>query len=295
MAAVPLLENNNPTVSLDGDDDETEKMSPVILRQKRKPLLRRENFCWAVLGCVLLSVLLGIAAGSAMLVLRGWSNNDDDDEDSCIRQTTMMPSPLTRDFDMTYHTQQFNGSFMEETVYRRAASPEVDAAWEALGVNYRAVRVPQEVGPQVGLAADKVQINDKYGGGYPANVEGLHHLHCLNLLRQSLYWNIDYYRAQGTGAFVNGEHVVRKHVSHCMDIIRQQLMCTVDVGMLGQVWWQPQDQQFPEAFVDFNTKHVCRNYEDVRKWAHEHQLPEEVPEDYLAPPQPGQKILDHLP
>lgn len=116
-----------------------------------------------------------------------------------------------------------------------------------------------------------------------------------NLLRQSLYFNIDYYRSKGTGAFVNDDHIVQKHVSHCMDIIRQQLMCTVDIGVLGQVWWQPQDQPMPEPFVDFNTKHVCRNYDDIRRWAEEHQLPEDVPDDYLAPPIPGARILDHVP
>jgi hypothetical protein len=43
----------------------------------------------------------------------------------------------------------------------------------------RALRVPEEEAAQSGLATDQVKINPKYGGGYPANVEGLHHLHCL--------------------------------------------------------------------------------------------------------------------
>jgi hypothetical protein len=43
----------------------------------------------------------------------------------------------------------------------------------------RALRVPEEEAVLSGLASDQVKINPKYGGGYPANVEGLHHLHCL--------------------------------------------------------------------------------------------------------------------
>ena len=43
----------------------------------------------------------------------------------------------------------------------------------------RAIRVPAEEAEKSGLAADQVKISEKYGGGYPANVEGLHHLHCL--------------------------------------------------------------------------------------------------------------------
>lgn len=97
----------------------------------------------------------------------------------------------------------------------------------------RSVRIPLEDAEQSGLAADQVKINAKYGGGLPANVEGLHHLHCLvcvlypkpmlrmkytntdkNLLRQSLYYNYDYYHTRGEGPFTNNDYILRRHV--CM-------------------------------------------------------------------------------
>jgi Mycotoxin biosynthesis protein UstYa len=43
----------------------------------------------------------------------------------------------------------------------------------------RSVAVPLERARSAGLEPDQVKINPKYGGGYPANVEGLHQLHCL--------------------------------------------------------------------------------------------------------------------
>lgn len=43
----------------------------------------------------------------------------------------------------------------------------------------RAARVPDEEAQRSGLAPDQVKIRQEYGGGYPAHVEGLHHLHCL--------------------------------------------------------------------------------------------------------------------
>jgi hypothetical protein len=46
-------------------------------------------------------------------------------------------------------------------------------------VQDRASRVPADKVLRSGLAPDQVKIQEKYGGGYPANVEGLHHLHCL--------------------------------------------------------------------------------------------------------------------
>lgn len=41
-------------------------------------------------------------------------------------------------------------------------------------------------------------------------------------------------------------------------------MCNVDTGLLGQVWANAQD---PAAFPDFNTRHRCKNFDQVREWA----------------------------
>lgn len=58
-------------------------------------------------------------------------------------------------------------------------------------------------------------------------------------------------------------------------------MCTVDTGVLGQIWVDPEG---PTPFVDFNTRHVCENFEGFRKWAEERQLSREVPGDFLEEP-----------
>jgi hypothetical protein len=80
--------------------------------------------------------------------------------------------------------------------------------------------------------------------------------------------------------------------AHCLDILRQQLMCTIDTGVLGQVWTNP---KAPTAFVDFNTRHRCKNFDAIRAWAEEHQLPENPPPDHLEPPQPGGRIYLEIP
>lgn len=71
-------------------------------------------------------------------------------------------------------------------------------------------------------------------------------------------------------------------------------MCTVDIGVLGQVWYQPADAPL-QAFVDFNTVHKCRNFDPIRQWAEEHQLPEETPEDFLEPPKENDRIWYTVP
>ncbi|OJJ31223.1 hypothetical protein ASPWEDRAFT_54465 [Aspergillus wentii DTO 134E9] len=203
-----------------------------------------------------------------------------------------MIAPVMKEVGITYHDQLYNGSLMKENIYRQDASPEVDAAWSALGIDYRPLVVPMDLAEKTGIAHDQVKIKEKYGGGFPGNVEGLHHLHCLNLLRQTLYYNYDYYHAKGEGAFSNNDYVVRRHTTHCLDIIRQQLMCNVDIGVLGQVWIYPDN---PEAFVDFNTVHKCRDYDAVRRFAEAHQVPENVPHDYLEPPAEGDRIYEEMP
>jgi len=210
---------------------------------------------------------------------------------TCIRHVSQF-SPVVQEVDIKYDVMRFNGSFMRENIFRQDAGPEVDAAWESLGVDYRAAAVPYELAEKSGLRLDQVKIREKYGGGFPANVEGLHHLHCLNLVRKSLYYNYDYYHALGKGAFKNEDRIVRLHVSHCLDILRQQLMCNVDVGVLGQIWVDPTDTM---PFVDFNTRHKCKNFEAIRQWAHDHQLPEEPPADFLQPPRAGDLIYDSVP
>ncbi|KAF3049921.1 hypothetical protein E8E11_008955 [Didymella keratinophila] len=199
-------------------------------------------------------------------------------DEFCINHVNQY-SPVVRDVAPDWHTQQFNGSFLHENVYRQSAGPEVDAAWEALGVGFRDVVIPENEARRSGIREGQVKISKEYGGGFPANVEGLHHMHCLDLLRKTLHWNYDYYLAKGEGPFVNSEYIVRIHTTHCLDMLRQVLMCKPDVGVLGQVWWKPEGDSYPTAFVDFNTKHRCRNYEGVRKWAEAHQMPPEADVD----------------
>ncbi|TQB68536.1 hypothetical protein MPDQ_003259 [Monascus purpureus] len=247
---------------------------------------------WCQIGTVFLYITaLSVAFIVGSTVGYQWRGDRENPDHSCAKHTSQY-SPVLKSVAITYDVQRFNGTFLKENIFRQDASPEVDAAWESLGVNYRSLRVPADEAEKSGLAPDQVKINEKYGGGYPANLEGLHHLHCLNLLRQTLHWNYDYYRAEGKGAFTNDDYIVRVHATHCLDILRQQLMCTIDTGVLGQVWLYPDS---PQAFVDFNTEHKCKNFEAIRRYAEENQLPAKVPSDFLEPPKEGDRIYAEIP
>ncbi|TGO35332.1 hypothetical protein BHYA_0162g00200 [Botrytis hyacinthi] len=196
-------------------------------------------------------------------------------------------SPVLEDLRLSYTTMSFNGSLPQSNQYRQDAGQEVDAAWNDLGINYRDIVVPATLAASSGITTDHVTISEKYGGGYPANVEGLTHLHCLNLLRQGLWYNYDYYQKKGEGAFENDIPILKLHVSHCLDILRQQLMCTVDIGVMGKIWVYPEAL---EAYQDFNTKHKCRDFNAVRNWAEQRQMPTDVPADFFQQPVGGKTV-----
>jgi hypothetical protein len=58
-------------------------------------------------------------------------------------------------------------------------------------------------------------------------------------------------------------------------------MCTVDTDVFGLLW---ENQTDPHNFIDFNTAHVCKNFDAVREWAQHNQIPDKVPIDYIAGP-----------
>jgi hypothetical protein len=69
-------------------------------------------------------------------------------------------------------------------------------------------------------------------------------------------------------------------------------MCTIDTGVLGQVSLYP---DHPSPFVDFNTEHRCRYFEDVRIWAERNQLPDRTPGVFLRPPGKGDRVFEGVP
>jgi hypothetical protein len=54
-------------------------------------------------------------------------------------------------------------------------------------------------------------------------------------------------------------------------------MCAVDTGVFGGIWV---NRTKPHTFVDFNTKHVCKNFDAVRAYAERNQMSEELPDDF---------------
>jgi hypothetical protein len=72
--------------------------------------------------------------------------------------------------------------------------------------------VPREIATKAGPTNKHVQIRKDYGGRFPANLEGIHHFQCLNMLRLSSYYNYEFHKAMRKGVFTNNEPILESHI-----------------------------------------------------------------------------------
>ncbi|RFU32373.1 hypothetical protein B7463_g3987, partial [Scytalidium lignicola] len=268
-------------------DDREKNGDRPELRVHEAPFLKQKTilqYRWLAL-CV--AVIL--VTNTTTFFLTRYNQNHHLDK-TCALHTSQSWTPVLGSVDITYTSTKFNGSFFKETIYRKEASPEVDAAWLALGVDYKPMVIPVEEVERSGISPDRLKVGEKNGGpGYPVIVEALHQLHCLNLLRQSIHFNYNYYRNLGKGAFANNEDSLKLHIGHCLDTLRQTLMCTADTGLQPFLWVGDP----PHPFPDFNREHKCRNFDAIREFAERRQ--EMLLVDMDVVPHEGALILAEVP
>ena len=78
---------------------------------------------------------------------------------------------------------------------------------------------------------------------------------------------------------------------HCLDMIRQRLMCTADTGLVADV----RIKGYKGPYPDFDAvPHKCKNFEDIQKWAYEHQLPGAKNESDWWVVQPGERVHETI-
>ncbi|EOA86240.1 hypothetical protein ACJQWK_11836 [Exserohilum turcicum] len=175
-------------------------------------------------------------------------------------------SPATHKVEYTSTTFAF-AQPMNSSKYVGTAE-SVDDAWREIAyVPDQMVSVADF--PKLGKPADALQVTDPRTGetGYRVGVEVFHQLHCLNLLRMSTY--PEYYGKQEWSQTNDKPENVRAHLDHCIEVLRVNLMCFSDVNVFtfhprpGMGYWP-----------DYNSKHVCRNFDTILHWAKDNAMPE---------------------
>ncbi|KAF7195966.1 hypothetical protein HII31_02728, partial [Pseudocercospora fuligena] len=251
---------------------------------KTKPVLRltRLNVCLIVAlatlisnGCLLaLMAIIWPKCHSCPPSSSQQSCETDDvpiDEDSFVSQfdrsyrTTMFPA---WNYTMPAHTVAPNGGSFEDS--------KVDQLWRELGVHANFITIPVSEGPTHGLDVHRhVILPDKINGEdhFIATFEVVHQLHCLDMLRQNLWFNRDWYKEHHeSDAPVMMKKIHIKSPDHCLEMLRHRLMCTADRGLVAWTW-----ASAPYGMiVDFERPHRCRNSKPFSDWVLEHEYPKKT-------------------
>ncbi|KAF4434499.1 tat pathway signal sequence [Fusarium acutatum] len=148
--------------------------------------------------------------------------------------------------------------------------PEVDEAWEDLEI-IRVFPITEAEVRRLGKDPELlVKFPQEYGLGdnaYMAQIDMLHQIHCLNLLRH-LAW-AEYNRNGTAKKPFSDLHWI--HVSHCTDILMQNLMCNGNLDIITFNWVETQSNPFP----DFAVNHQCRDFDAIYEWQDKHSVPKE--------------------
>ncbi|EMF16771.1 uncharacterized protein SEPMUDRAFT_137516 [Sphaerulina musiva SO2202] len=140
---------------------------------------------------------------------------------------------------------------------------DVDDAWKELGVYDKLIILPVQYAEAYNLSEEKHWL------ATPESHWNFLCLHCINLLRQALYYNNPFYRSHHSYTFwhrpsssssPNPESQIRNHLAHCVDSLRQLVMCWSDSDVLPLL-----AAEFP-LHVDFARRKKCRNFESLRRW-----------------------------
>ncbi|KAI1844652.1 hypothetical protein JX266_009108 [Neoarthrinium moseri] len=210
--------------------------------------------------CLVLTLL-------TLTISKVWKLNDLE----CARQLSVY-SPLLDEPNLIQHSEyDLPTYFNQPSPYRGPPTPEREALWEDLW-HQGAINIPID---KLG-AINKTQKEKEYkrtpieaGGGYAAQVEVLHQLHCVGLLRSASYR--EEYTKIGL-PFPGSQHgldpaIARMHLDHCIEVLRLNIMCQGDVTPI-LIELDPK-APFGER-ADFTSYHKCRNFWDIHDWVKSH-------------------------
>ncbi|KAF2790399.1 hypothetical protein K505DRAFT_340463 [Melanomma pulvis-pyrius CBS 109.77] len=183
----------------------------------------------------------------------------------------------------------------DDSVYRKHSSAEADEAWEKLAPTANEIIfVSKEDAKQSDIDPDRHAYWDNPDMGflgYPVGIEVHHQLHCLDMIRKNLYYNIDFTREKlqktcVTPKCVGSEEFRELHIDHCVDYLRNRLTCTADVGLVPLIWVGMDG----ETTVDMARIHSCRNFDAVLRYSKKNGIA--LPEEGIVKPKPGDFVLN---
>ncbi|KAK3358678.1 hypothetical protein B0T25DRAFT_530902 [Lasiosphaeria hispida] len=196
--------------------------------------------------------------------------------------------PKLEGVDETYRWTQFTSTLFSQSQYVARPSPEVDSLWKDLGAEIDDILIPAHYGKAADVSPGHAFVEFEPGNpSFVVSVEAFHQLHCLNLLRKSLFYNADYYKGLGVKEFRNHGTMLQMHIDHCLDMLRERLMCTADAGILPSFY-----TIYNTTTPDFKRDHHCRDYGSLQAWG---RAAKALPKGMVLSPPEGAFVLEHVP
>ncbi|KXT07799.1 hypothetical protein AC579_10259 [Pseudocercospora musae] len=198
--------------------------------------------------------------------------------------------PVMSSIDRTWRLRTFNDFEFNVTRYTARAEDvgdDVEESWNDMGFTGPPSIIPLEEAHHWNLKKEHVTTDPQSDptapyAGVIVKLQVHHDLHCVNYLRQAMYFNRDYYVRTNHASWTAKEHemhgkypLVELHLAHCVDYLRQMILCQADLGVIPFV------QRGDAQVLDFARPRQCRNYESVMEWYEKHKhrraiLPEDA-------------------
>jgi len=143
----------------------------------------------------------------------------------------------------------FHGFYVHNrSIFDMPPSPEVDAAWEAL-YSRAGIRLTKEEAAKLPNNTWPIHEASKEEG-YLGALYVFHDLHCLDLIRQTLYgshYNITF-----------DDSTIR----YCLSGLRQSVMCSADTSVIVWQW----SDAYNRAMERTDIPHSCKDFTKIQEW-----------------------------
>ncbi|KAL4807362.1 hypothetical protein BDV18DRAFT_151968 [Aspergillus unguis] len=265
------------TDSSDGDDEEG-----LLARKQYAEKFKDRTTCstrWFFFTAV--NVVVSVIAISIVLSEGGFTRYRD--KNAALRAVSWW-SPVLDDIEMPRHDAMLNGTLFalpEYSIAREEPGPESDEHWHQFEKVLTHI-VSREDIIKLGKDPDTVsRFDDEYWGfgddAYMVQLDIMHQIHCLNLLRKSAFEAYPGYKP--TPPLDPKYKHWWIHMGHCVDILLQNIQCNANTEVLTLNWVEDRHPPWP----DFSVNRKCGDFDALKQWQKDHAVD---PEKWDAMPHP---------
>ncbi|KAJ6018703.1 hypothetical protein N7522_000770 [Penicillium canescens] len=272
------------------DNDEEDRIESKELLKKRT-LARKPAHSTAWIFLTITNVV--ILSINIFLVFSGKRSFSSDQRNAILRPVSWW-SPILDDIEIPGYETTLNGTLFplpEISIARQEPSAENDAAWHQYEKVLTHVVTREQI-IKLGKDPEKVaRFDDEYWGmgddAYMVQLDVMHQIHCLNLLRKSAFADYPGYEPEMDPK----DKMWWIHLGHCTDILLQNLQCNANTEVLTLDWVEGRQAPWP----DFSVNRKCRDFNALVDWQHNNAVDADkfdavsAPKDAFVWPAPWKK------